>query len=174
MGPANVKSRAAALLLTIVFLFLAPGTVAVFVPWWIGNWRVHASFFGFTILRVMGGLLIAFGAMILIEAFLEFALRGIGTPAPVLPPKHLVVTGTYRFVRNPMYVAVVALILGQGLIFGDVRVLIYGVCVWFFMHLFVFTYEEPNLQRTFSKEYAVFCANVPRWMPRLTPWHGSN
>jgi protein-S-isoprenylcysteine O-methyltransferase Ste14 len=174
MNAADTKARSVALLLTTIFLILAPGTVAGFVPWWIGRWHVHAAFIGFTALRLVGCLLVAVGSAILIEAFLEFALRGIGTPAPMRPPKHLVVTGTYRYVRNPMYVAVVSLILGQGLIFGDARVLMYGLCVWLCMNVFVFAYEEPALRRSFSDEYAAFCANVPRWIPRLTPWHESN
>jgi protein-S-isoprenylcysteine O-methyltransferase Ste14 len=167
----GLKARVFAVLGTTVFLFVAPGTVAGFVPWWIGRWHGHAQFFGFSALRAMGGLLMAGGTVILMEAFLRFALQGIGTPAPILPPKHLVVRGSYRFVRNPMYVAVISLILGQGLVFGDIRILVYGLCAWFVAHLFVLIYEEPTLRRSFPVEYAVFSAHVPRWIPRLAPWH---
>jgi protein-S-isoprenylcysteine O-methyltransferase Ste14 len=167
----DLKTRALAMLGTVIFLFVAPGTVAGFIPWWIGKWHVHAWFFGFTALRVLGCLLSAAGIVILLEAFLRFALQGIGTPAPILPTKRLVVTGSYRFVRNPMYVAVVSLILGQALIFGDLRIFVYGLCAWFVTHLFVMTYEEPTLRKSFADDYAVFSAHVPRWIPRLTPWH---
>jgi len=166
----DLKTRAFALTGTIVFFLIAPGTVAGYVPWRIGRWRVHPSFFGFTVLRVTGGLLMTAGAAILIEAFLRFALKGLGTPAPIFPTRHLMVTGSYRYVRNPMYVAVVFCILGQGLIFGDMRVFVYGLCVWFVAHLFVLIYEEPTLRRTFPADYAVFSAHVPRWIPRLAPW----
>jgi protein-S-isoprenylcysteine O-methyltransferase Ste14 len=173
-NPGDLKARLAAAAVSTIFLFVTPGTVAGFLPWWIGRWRVHAPFVGFTVLRVAGSFLMAVGAVILVDAFLRFALKGLGTPAPFLPPKHLVVTGTYRYVRNPMYVAVVALIAGQGLFFGDLRVLAYGGSVWLVMHLFVLVYEEPALRRTFSGEYADFCAHVSRWLPRMTPWQGSN
>lgn len=165
------KSRISAVAGTLVFLFIAPGTVAGLVPWWIGHWSVQAPFCGFTLLRITGGLLIAVAAVILIDAFLRFALQGIGTPAPVLPTRRLVVTGPYRFVRNPMYVAVVSMILGQGCVFGDLRIFAYGLACWLAMHLFVLIYEEPTLRRTFPEDYAIFTENVPRWIPRLTPWH---
>ena len=171
-NPVESKSRFFALVGSAIFLFVAPGTVAGLVPWWIGKGRVHAPFFGFTALRVAGGVLVAIAFVFLLEAFLRFALQGIGTPAPIYPTKRLVVTGSYRFVRNPMYVSVVSLILGQSLIFGDIGLLVYGLCVWLVMHLFVLIYEEPTLRRTFPVDYAAFTANVPRWIPRLTPWHG--
>jgi protein-S-isoprenylcysteine O-methyltransferase Ste14 len=69
-----------------------------------------------------------------------------------------------------MYVAVVSLILGQAMVFGNMQMLVYGLCVWLAMHLFVLVYEEPTLRRTFAEEYSDFCAHVPRWIPRLTPW----
>lgn len=167
----GTQARAFALSGSAIFFFVAPGTVAGFVPWWIGNWRIHASFPGFTALRAASVLLMCLGFVILVESFLRFALQGIGTPAPIFPTKHLVVTGCYRYVRNPMYVAVVSLILGQSLFFGDIRVLMYGLCAWLVAHIFVLIYEEPTLRRSFPGEYEVFAAHVPRWIPRLTPWH---
>ena len=100
---------------------LAPGVVVGLVPWWISRWHVHAPFLGFAPFRVFGGLLIAAGIPVLLESFGRFALQGIGTPAPVFPTRRLVVKGFYRYVRNPMYVAVVSLILGQALLLGDIR-----------------------------------------------------
>jgi protein-S-isoprenylcysteine O-methyltransferase Ste14 len=120
--------------------------------------------------RTASVILMGLGAVILVEAFLRFALKGVGTPAPIYPTKRLVVTGTYRYVRNPMYVSVVSLILGQGVFFGDIRVLLYGLVAWLVTHLFVLFYEEPTLRKSFPAEYATFCAHVPRWIPRLTPW----
>jgi protein-S-isoprenylcysteine O-methyltransferase Ste14 len=81
-----------------------------------------------------------------------------------------VVTGLYRYVRNPMYVAVVALILGQGILFGDRSLLIYGGLLWLAFHAFVLVYEEPVLAESFGTQYEDFRANVPRWIPRLSPW----
>ncbi len=132
--------------------------------------NIQSPFLGFTAFRLVGVLLIIAGIPILLESFGRFALQGIGTPAPVLPPHHLVVKGFYRYVRNPMYVAVVSLILGQALLFGSVPTLEYGAFVWSAMHLFVLIYEEPTLRKSFAAEYETFCAHVPRWVPRLSPW----
>ena len=94
----------------------------------------------------------------------------LGTPAPVFPTRRLVVTGLYRYVRNPMYVTVVITIIGQGLILGNLRLLEYSAVVWLPAHLFVLVYEEPTLRASFGSEYKSYCAEVPRWIPRLTPW----
>ncbi len=161
--------RVFAILGTTVFLLLAPGVVVGLVPWWISRWHVHAPFLGFAPFRVIGALLIAVGIPVLLESFGRFALQGIGTPAPVFPTRDLVVTGFYRYVRNPMYVAVVSLILGQALLLGDIRILAYAILGWMVTHLFVLTYEEPTLRKSFGAEYETFCAHVPRWIPRFTP-----
>ncbi|HET7842084.1 MAG TPA: isoprenylcysteine carboxylmethyltransferase family protein [Terriglobia bacterium] len=164
--------KVSAILGSTVFLVLAPGFVAGVVPWWISRWRPQAPFFGMPSLRIAGGVLLALGFVGLVDSFARFAVQGLGTPAPIAPTKHLVVTGLYRFVRNPMYVSVTSAILGQSLIFGNVRLLEYGLIVWLAFHIFVLLYEEPTLRRTFGAEYEAFCAAVPRWIPRLTPWKG--
>ena len=156
---------------TAVFLLLAPGIVAGLVPLWISRWRVHSAFLGFRLFRVIGVLLIASAVPVLLESFGRFALQGVGTPAPIFPTRHLVVKGFYRYVRNPMYLAVVSLILGQALLLGDLHILAYATLAWLVMHLFVRSYEEPTLRKSFGAEYDIFCAHVPRWIPRLTPWH---
>ena len=120
--------------------------------------------------RAVGVLLILVGLPGLVDSFARFALQGLGTPAPVAPTKNLVVTGLYRYVRNPIYVAVVAIILGQAILFGDWRLVLLGALFWLAFHLFVVAYEEPTLQRTFGAEYEAYRANVQRWIPRVTPW----
>jgi protein-S-isoprenylcysteine O-methyltransferase Ste14 len=157
-----------------IFLVLAPGTVAVWLPWSISRWHVHPPFLGFVPFRWLGVVLIAAGLPILLDSFVRFAVQGLGTPAPVAPPQHLVVSGLYRYVRNPMYVAVVSMILGQGLLFGNVRVLEYGLAVWLAMHLFVMFYEEPTLRAKFGAEYQEYCRNVRRWRPRVQAWERSS
>src|SRR5215813_7715813 len=102
-----------------IFLVIAPGFVAGLVPWWISRWRVESAFPALPLVRFAGGLLIGLGAVGLLDSFARFAVQGAGTPAPVFPTRRLVVTGLYRYVRNPMYVAVVSAILGQGLVFGN-------------------------------------------------------
>ena len=111
-------------------------------------------------------MLLLIGAAIVLDSFARFALQGLGTPAPVLPTKHLVITGLYRYVRNPMYVGVGAAIFGQALMFGSKELLLYGGLVWLAFHLFIYFYEEPTLRKTFGEEYDVFCREVPRWIPR--------
>lgn len=153
-----------------VFLVIAPGFVAGLVPWWISHWRLEAPFFGMPLFRLAGGALILMGAAGLLDSFVRFAVQGLGTPAPVFPTRHLVITGLYRYVRNPIYVAVVSTILGQGLVLGNLTLLEYGGLVWLLFHLFVLVYEEPTLRASFGSEYKKFCAEVPRWIPRFTPW----
>jgi protein-S-isoprenylcysteine O-methyltransferase Ste14 len=164
--------RVFALLGTALFLVLAPGCVAGLVPWWISHWQFRTPFAGYAPLRVIGAIFVAAGTFVVLDSFARFALQGLGTPAPVFPTRHLVVKGFYRYVRNPMYVAVVAVILGQALLFGDMHVLEYALVAWLVAQLFVVTYEEPTLRKTFGVEYEFFRANVPRWIPRLTPWRG--
>lgn len=167
----TVLRKVAAILGSAVFLVIAPGFVAGLAPWWISHWHIQTPFLGLQPLRFAGGLLIAVGIAGLLDSFLRFAVQGLGTPAPVFPTRHLVISGLYRYVRNPMYVAVVSTILGQALIFGNVRLLEYGGLAWLLFHLFVLVYEEPILKASFGVEYEVFRANVPRWIPRITPWN---
>jgi protein-S-isoprenylcysteine O-methyltransferase Ste14 len=174
MQTVTTKARISAALGTAIFLIVAPGTFAVFIPWWMSRWRMQASFPGVTALRAIGILLISAGSIVVLDAFIRFAWQGIGTPAPIYPTRRLVVSGAYRYVRNPMYVALVAIILGQALLFANIQIFIYGFCFWLPTHLFVRFYEEPTLRRTFPEDYAAFTAHVPRWIPRLTPWQGSD
>jgi protein-S-isoprenylcysteine O-methyltransferase Ste14 len=153
-----------------IFLVVAPGTVAGYVPWRICRWHVGAPLLGTSLFRLVGVVLLAAGLPVLLDSFARFALQGLGTPAPIFPTRHLIVSGLFRYVRNPIYVAVVSLILGQGLLFGNVSVLEYGIAVWAGFHLFVLLYEEPVLRKSYGPEYEEFCANVPRWIPRLRPW----
>jgi protein-S-isoprenylcysteine O-methyltransferase Ste14 len=162
--------RALAVLGSAAFLVIAPGTLAGYVPWRMTHWSFQPPLQGLLPLRFLGGLLICAGIPVLLESFARFALEGLGTPAPVFPTRRLVVNGLYRYVRNPMYVAVTSVILGQGLLFGSVATLEYGAAVWLGFHLFVLAYEEPTLRRTYGAEYERFCANVSRWIPRLRPW----
>lgn len=162
--------KSSAILGSLIFLLLAPGVVAGVVPWWITRWQFRSPFFGISALRVVGLLLIVAGLPALLDSFARFAVQGLGTPAPVLPTHHLVVTGLYRYVRNPMYVGVAAVVFGQALWFGNVQLLVYGLIIWLCFHFFVILYEEPKLTSTFGDEYREFKSNVPRWIPRWRPW----
>lgn len=167
-----MRRRLLAIVGSLVFLFVAPGSIAGYVPWWISQWRMLPPLFGLEAVRWLGVGLILVGVVVLIDAFARFAWRGLGTPAPTFPTKRLVVTGLYRHVRNPMYCAIIGMILGQGLLLGDVRLFAYDALVWWSFHLFVLGYEEPTLQRTYGGDYAAFRAAVPRWIPRRRAWRG--
>ena len=163
--------RSSAILGSALFLVVAPGTLAGLIPWGFTGWQGLAESLP---LAVAGGALTALGFALLVECFGRFAIVGRGTPAPIAPPDRLVVTGAYRRVRNPMYVAVLALILGQAALFADIGLVAYGLMIWATFHAFVLAYEEPTLRRAFPQDYAAYVAAVPRWIPRLAPWRPSD
>ena len=150
-----------AVLGSALFFAVAPSSVAGLVPWWITRWEFRPPFFDLEATRAVGILLIVAGLPGLVDSFARFALQGLGTPAPIAPTQNLVVTGLYRYVRNPIYVALVAVILGQAALFGDQRLLAYGVLVWLAFHAFVVGYEEPALVRRFGTEYEDFRGQCP-------------
>jgi protein-S-isoprenylcysteine O-methyltransferase Ste14 len=157
---------------TIAFFILAPGTFAFYVPWRITRWHMAPPMLGWWPLRSIGAALALVGLVGLAESFSRFAIHGRGTPAPVMPPKRLVVTGLYRHVRNPMYVAVLWIVVGQALLLGSRRLLAYAALVWVTVHVWVLLYEEPVLRERFGAEYVAYTAAVRRWWPRLRPWPG--
>ncbi|MCA0029564.1 isoprenylcysteine carboxylmethyltransferase family protein [Mesorhizobium sp. B263B2A] len=96
----------------------------------------------------------------------------MGTPAPVAPTEKLVIGGIYCHVRNPMYVAVLSIILGQALLFSSWTLVAYAAVGAVAMGAFVRLYEEPTLSRRYGEEYDTYRRNMPGWLPRLTPWRG--
>ena len=159
--------RAAAAAGSAAFFVVAPGTMAVLVPWMLTGWDgrdVPA------LVRVAGGVLIVAGAAVLLHAFARFVVEGIGTPAPVAPTERLVVGGLYRHVRNPMYVAVATTIVGQALLLGRPVLLVWAAVFVAVTATFVRVYEEPTLRQQFGSEYEAYCAAVPGWWPRRRPW----
>jgi protein-S-isoprenylcysteine O-methyltransferase Ste14 len=166
---ADSASTARAWIGTITFLFLAPGIVAGVIPWLITGWRWHDWGGAAWVILPIAWLVITLGATSLVYAFALFAMHH-GTPAPVAPTQTLVVTGVYRFVRNPMYLAVLAIILGQALLFGSSWLVLYAGIVLAAVVTFVKGYEEPTLTRTYGDQYLDYRRNVPGWWPRLTPW----
>ena len=157
---------------TAFFFVLAPGVVAGLLPWWLTGWRVRHPQppWVWAPLRVAGGVLIAAGVAVLVPAFVRFVAEGAGTPAPVAPTQHLVVGGLYRYVRNPMYLAVVATIVGQALALGQPALLGYAAAAGAAMAAFVYGYEEPTLRRQFGAQYQAYRRAVPAWWPRRRPW----
>jgi protein-S-isoprenylcysteine O-methyltransferase Ste14 len=153
-----------------VFFLLAPGVVVGLIPWLLTRWQAREPVPYWAPMRVLGAILLVAGLMALIRAFVRFVMEGLGTPAPIAAPDRLVIGGVYRYVRNPMYVAVVAAIVGQALLFGQLGLLIYAVAVWLLVAAFVHLYEEPTLTRRFGADYEAYRRAVPAWWPRLRPW----
>ena len=160
-------SKTTAVLGSALFFVVAPAMLAGVIPWSITHWEFRPPFLAAEATRVAGLALVVAGVPGLLDSFTRFALQGLGTPAPIAPPRNLVVSGLYRYVRNPIYVAVVAVILGQALLFADRDLLGYGVLLWFFFHIVVVAIEEPTLSQNFGADYENYRANVPRWLPRL-------
>jgi protein-S-isoprenylcysteine O-methyltransferase Ste14 len=159
--------KGAAALGSAVFLVAAPGVVAGLVPWLITDWRSDdppAS------VAALGIALLVVGTGVLLHAFAAFVLEGQGTPAPIAPTERLVVGGLYRHVRNPMYVAVGATIVGQALLLGRAVLLAYAAVFWLVVAAFVRYHEEPALSTRYGDEYAEYRGAVPAWRPRLRAW----
>jgi protein-S-isoprenylcysteine O-methyltransferase Ste14 len=153
---------------SLVFLLVAPGVVAGLVPWLLTHWDVNEYP---APLRLLGVVLIVAGVVALLHAFLRFVVEGLGTPAPVAPTERLVVGGLYRHVRNPMYLAVGATIVGQALLLGQPILLLWAAVFAVAVVSFVRWYEEPTLRRQFGEEYEAYRHAVPGWWPRRRPWH---
>src|SRR5687767_1687652 len=128
-------TRASTAIGAIVFFVMAPGVVAGVLPYWLTRWQAAGPLPGDPALPIIGAVLIVVGVASLVESFARFVMRGGGTPAPVAPPEQLVVSGQYRLVRNPMYVAVLAIIFGQVLILGRMILVTYALGAWAVFHL---------------------------------------
>jgi protein-S-isoprenylcysteine O-methyltransferase Ste14 len=164
-----MRIRTAAIGSTVFFL-VAPGIVAGAIPWWLTRWQLAEPLVDGALTRGLGALLIVVGAVVLVSAFVRFVVEGVGTPAPVAPTERLIVGGLYRYVRNPMYLAVVAIIAGQAFVLGQRPLVTYALLVWVLFATFVKVYEEPTLRRRYGAQYDSYCRRVRGWIPRLRPW----
>ena len=151
---------------SVFFTILQPGTVAVLIPYWLISSRGGSAFTSRQSLRYPGLPLIVIGAATLLWCIWDFFASGRGTISPIDPPKHLVVRGLYRYVRNPMYVAVVMILLGETIFFSSLAVLIEAGVFFVLANMFVALYEEPILKRKFGESYERYKQTVGRWIPR--------
>lgn len=159
----------------------APGSVTwftvtaafgvVWVPWLITGWRVDYPASSWRVAQAFGLLVIVAGALPVASTFVWF-VRAAGTPIPGAFTRELVVRGCNRYVRNPIYLGVLAIIVGEALLLGQWRLLVYAMGVWLLVAWFVRGYEEPALDRRFGEQYAAYRRAVPTWRPRLHPWPG--
>ena len=150
---------------TLIFSIFVPGTVAFVIPWFL----LQQS--GSLMPLVPSFWLIGLLPMVLgIAGYLwcagAFTFIGKGTPAPIDAPKNLVIAGPYQWVRNPMYVAVLSIVLGEALLFRSYQLVAYALLVFAIVHTFVLFYEEPTLRRQFGASYEAYLLAVPRWLPR--------
>jgi len=149
---------------SILFFILAPGMVAGFIPLALLRTgpQVQTGFLAYAAFPLW-----VIGTTVLIWCFWDFLMKGKGTPAPINPPKELVVSGLYKYVRNPMYVGILLVILGHFLWFGFWNLLIYAAVVFAAFSAFVIFYEEPTLKRNFGAAYEDYLKEVPRWIPKF-------
>lgn len=153
-----------------VWLAAAPVVVSGLVPWWITGWHGRGLGLWWSPLRVLGIALVTAGAVVVLHAFVRFVREGRGTPAPVAAPERLVVGGLYRHVRNPMYVAVIAIIVGQMLVLARFELLWYLCIIAGMCAAFAHLYEEPALRHRFGADYDEYRRAVPAWLPQLRPY----
>jgi protein-S-isoprenylcysteine O-methyltransferase Ste14 len=143
-------------------LFGGPTIVAGIVPWVLTHW--HADEQSVT-LKIVGGIVLAAGAALVLEATARFAFQGRGTPAPWAPPERFVERGSYRFVRSPMYLGVLLLIVGQALLLGREILFAWAAVAWLIFELSLVVWEEPGLRRRFGASYDDYRRRVRRWVP---------
>jgi protein-S-isoprenylcysteine O-methyltransferase Ste14 len=150
------------LIRNLLFTVVVPGSGAVWIPWWILTragatpepvaW--HAVAF------------IAVGAALYLSCLWVFAIVGRGTPGPWDAPRRFIAVGPYGWVRNPIYIAALLVLVGEAWLFLSLPLLVYAGAVAIFCHLFVIGYEEPTLRRRFGETYVAYLRTVPRWIPR--------
>src|SRR6266566_2650051 len=152
---------------TLIFTILVPGTILILVPWLLlqssGGSNLTLS------LWLIGLLPLLLGVGLYFWCAGAFTFIGKGTPAPIDAPIFLVREGPYRWVRNPMYLAVLSTIIGEALLFHALLLVGYALLVWLVVHLFVVFFEEPSLRRQFGESYEAYLRTVPRWLPRFSP-----
>lgn len=157
------------LIISILFaLFGGPGILLLYLPLWITHFCIPA---GEPLWPEVcaAGLIIA-GLLPALESISRFIYIGRGTLAPVAPPQHLIVSGFYRYVRNPMYVGVLVALAGEYILFRHLGIVIEAALAWLGATVFILLHEEPSLTRRYRDEYLQYKQHVPRWLPRLTPW----
>jgi protein-S-isoprenylcysteine O-methyltransferase Ste14 len=159
-----MRTKTSATIKTIVFTFIAPGTVTVLLPFVILRWVSRVCAIGFDPLSMVGVAMIAAGVVVYATCAWGFVRFGLGTPAPIDPPIHLVVRGPYRWSRNPMYVGIVCILLGEAIACRSVALLGYAAAIFLGFNIFIFGYEEPTLRRLFGQEYDDYRCRVPRWI----------
>lgn len=153
---------------TLIFTILVPGTVAGMVPWLLLQSSEEAAHLTPS-LWLIGLLPLLLGVGLYFWCAGAFTFIGKGTPAPIDAPIFLVREGPYQWVRNPMYLAVLSVIIGEAILFHSLLLVGYALLVGVAVHLFVVFFEESSLRRQFGESYETYLRTVPRWLPRFSP-----
>lgn len=161
--------KPAAAALSVAWGVALGGTFGCLLPYLLGDWHFHRPLPYWAAAQVAGALLIGAGLVPIAASFAGF-IRAAGTPVPVASPPRLVVSGFYRYVRNPIYIGFVAILIGEALLFGSPGLLEYAAVAWGIGAAGVRFYEEPTLARKFGTKYAEYRHAVRAWIPRLHPW----
>lgn len=152
---------------TILFTLLVPGSITVLIPYLLLNFQLHLIPVKLGNYRYLGLIPIILGLIAYLWTAWDFTFKGKGTPAPISAPKVLMVSGLYRYVRNPMYIGILMILLGEALFFKEVILLVYTCLMFLSFHRFVKYYEEHDLTRQFGAAYKLYCHAIPRWFPRF-------
>ena len=147
----------------LLFTVLIPGTVGVYLPLRLAGLGQRPPAWAW----FLAAPLLLAGAFVYFWCLWNFAVTGRGTPAPIDPPKKLIVRGPHRYVRNPMYLGVLSVVFGWAVLFRSTEILVYGIGVALLFHLVVIVIEEPSLRRLFGAEYEEYCRSVRRWVPTV-------
>jgi protein-S-isoprenylcysteine O-methyltransferase Ste14 len=149
---------------SLLYLIVEAGLFALYIPLALLRMgtRIETGIFSFLALPLW-----LIGSLIVLWCFWDFTFKGRGTPVPINPPKELVVTGPYHYVRNPIYVGVLSIFLGHFLWFGYWALLVYTVLAFIGVHFFIVLYEEPTLKKKFGPAYEDYLSQVPRWIPKV-------
>ena len=150
---------------TLLWSVFVPGTLTTLVPYLILRLSAEGFSFNLSVFRYVGIIPILLGALIYFWCAWDFTFVGKGTPAPFDAPKKVVATGVYRFIRNPMYVACVSVLIGEALFFESAALLIYAFVLFLVFHIWILIYEEPTLRKNFGASYEEYCREVSRWLP---------
>lgn len=161
----RVKFKKMTTLKTTLFMLLVPGLLLGVMPAWL--MATDTALFSFGLFRWLAVPLWLIGAAVMLCCARDFTVKGRGTPAPIDPPREMVVTGLYRYVRNPMYVGAITILFGHVVWFPSLWLAAYMGFMYLAFHLFILLYEEPALRKKFGAAYEAYCRSVPRWIPRI-------
>ena len=154
---------------TVIFTILVPGTVAVAVPQMLAKWRKYPELpVDARMARIIGNLSLVSGIVLYVHTAFQFGSEGEGTPSPTDEPEALVTGGLYSLTRNPMYIGVLLIIVGQGLRQRSLTVLWWAAGCWLGFHNRVIRFEEPHLAEKHGETYEQYRDQVPRWLPYAT------